>query len=129
MPGCWRAGGEGSPAPPLATPDDDDLPPEAFVLDPVFGRRVTVPDRAIETVAAKHPEIGAISRRLLLAVVRGAEVHVGDRKRVNRHLYYRGGVGPTRWLLVIVEYDGEEGEAFNAFGVRRLPTRARRGEG
>lgn len=105
------------------SPRAADLPPDAEVLDPVFGVPVRVPQRAFRKIARDHPGLSSLSRRVLLAAIRDADVASPDPDHPGRHRYYASGISFHRWLLVIVEYDRDVGEAFNAFGVRRLPRR------
>ena len=49
-----------------------------------------------------------------------------DENELNGHVFYRRGMGPSRWICVVVEYDRlGRGEAFNAFACRRIPGRSR----
>ena len=99
-----------------------DLPAWAWVRDPVFGRTVTVPNRALATIARDHAPIAYLPRRDLLRALAGAERHVPDAERQLRHLYYDGGVGHSRGLCAVVEYGFRgAGEAFTASPSRRIP--------
>ena len=46
-----------------------DLPAWAWVRDPVFGRRVTVPDQLFATVARDHPSLRPLSQRMVLQAI------------------------------------------------------------
>ena len=105
----------------METRPSDDLPSAAWVIDPVFGRQVGVPDRAFRKIACDHQDLTGLTRRVVLEAVANANAHRPGHAP-NRHVFYRRGVGPSRWLCVVVQYDrSESGEAFTAFAVRRLP--------
>ena len=106
------------------SPEPPDLPEDAWVIDPVFGRRVTVPDRAFAKIARSHGDVAHLGRRDLLEAIAHADVTLPNGRRSSRHRYLRAGVGPSRWLCVIVEYDRAGfGEAIDAYACRRIPRR------
>ncbi len=110
----------------METRPPSDLPSTAWVADPVFGRRVSAPDRMFTKVARDHEDVAGLSRRAVLETVAKADAHRTGNVP-SRHLYYRRGMGPSRWLCVVVQYDHRGiGEAFTAFAVRRLPREAER---
>jgi hypothetical protein len=99
-----------------------DLPAGAFVIDPVFGRVVVVPDRLLRKVRRKHGAYFAPLRRDILDVVRHPDATGEDPRGRHRHRYARRGPGPTTWLFVVVEYDYRGlGTVVTAFPKRRLP--------
>ena len=53
----------------METRPSDDLPSAAWVIDPVFGRQVRVPDRTFRKIAASHHDVAHLSRRDLLIAI------------------------------------------------------------
>jgi hypothetical protein len=101
--------------------DGPDLPPGAFVVDPVFGCAVVVPVRTLRKVARDHRHSYAPRRREILDVV-GAPDATMDGNRPGRHCFAREDIGPSRWLFVVVDYDERGlGTVISAFPRRRLP--------
>lgn len=98
-----------------------DLPEGAFVIDPVFGKAVFVPDRILAKVETDHGTYFPPRRDVILDVVIRAEGHAPD-PIPGRYRYWRRGVGGSRWLFVVVDYDGHAiGQMITAFPRRRLP--------
>lgn len=69
--------------------------------------------------AAGHPELAAH----LVAVTRATETP--DRRvrgrRPDEEWFYLADVGPSRWLKVVVAYEGTRGRVITAFARRRFP--------
>lgn len=100
-----------------------DLPEGAFVVDPVFGRVVVVPERILRKIERDHGHAYKPRRADILDVVRSPTTtmpgNTGD-----RHCYARDAADLTRWLFVVVDYDqGRVGQVLTAFPRRRLPRR------
>ena len=95
----------GCEQPPGAKPDpSDDRPSAASVTDPVFGRRVVVPDSTFHKIAHNHWDLTRLTRHEVLEAVANTRIHRPGHAP-NRHVFYRRGVGPSRWLCVVVQYD------------------------
>ena len=102
-------------------PDAPDLPVGAFVVEPALGRAVVVPDRALRKIRDDHGGYFMPRRDQILGAILNADGHAED-PIVGRHRYWRAGVGGTRWLFVVVDYDRRAvGEVITAFPRRRLP--------
>jgi hypothetical protein len=85
------------------------------VLDP-DGRLVSLSQDAWEHILLGHPELHRYES-LVMATIS----HPHDREddvRPERERYYTEGEGPTRYLCVVVEYIGREGDVITAFGHR-----------
>ena len=90
--------------------------------EPVFGRRVAMPLRAMRKVAADHPDIAYLTPPRVLAAIATADHSCPSPDWPNRHVYFRRGVGPSAWLCIVVEYDdANRGTVVTAFARRRLP--------
>lgn len=66
-----------------------------------------------------HPELGGHQDAILRAVRDPDTVQPG--RRSNERWYFLRGAGPSRWLQVLVAYDGSRGWIVTAFGRRRDP--------
>lgn len=67
-----------------------------------------------------HPELGPHLADVL-AAVREAE-HVMPGRRPGEEWFYAEGVGPSRWLKIVISFpDGEPGRIITSFGRRRKP--------
>lgn len=98
-----------------------DLPAGAFVIDPVFGRVVMVPDRILAKIERDHGHAYAPRRDNILDVVREPTITMPGNTG-ERHCYARETIELTRWLFVVVDYDrGRVGQVLTAFPRRRLP--------
>jgi hypothetical protein len=90
----------------------------ASVLDP-DGRPVELNADRWSHILAGHPELA----RHLASVTRA--IREPDRRIVGRQedevWYYLRGAGPSRWLKVVVHYEGGRGWIVTAFGRRSLP--------
>jgi hypothetical protein len=93
----------------------------AEVMDP-GGRRVELTSerwRHIIDSYEGHPELAARRDEILRAVAVPDEARPG--RRPNERWYFLRGVGPSRWLQVVVAYEQERGWIVTAFGRRRDP--------
>ena len=99
-------------------PDDRHL---GEVSDP-DGRSVVLPAPIWrEKISRDHPEL-----REHLADVLGtvsAPDHAEPDPRRGRRRYYRRGVGPSRWLLVVVRFEQQPGRIITALAARKDPRR------
>lgn len=98
-----------------------DLPVGAFVVDPAFGRAVVVPDRSLSKIKDEHGAYFIARRDVILGAIVHADGHDHD-PISGRHRYWQAGVGGSRWLFIVVDYDRRTvGEVITAFPRRRLP--------
>ena len=88
------------------------------VTDP-SGRRVVLNDAAWEHIVAEHPQIGIDKQDVLAAVAAPTRKIIG--RELGEEWYYLAGPGPTRWLKVVVHYEGREGLIVTAFPRRAFP--------
>ena len=96
--------------------DDDRL--LASTLDP-DGRRVELAEERWTHVVAGHPELGAHLAAVVRAV-REPDRHMAGR-RADEEWFYLEGAGPSRWLKVVVHYEGDRGRIVTAFARRSIP--------
>jgi hypothetical protein len=100
----------------------DDLPEDAVVIDPVMARPVTVSDRVLMKIARTHVDIGRIRRHEVFRAIATADLVVPHPWRLRGVVYFRSGMGPSRWLCVAVQYDEDmNGVVRTAFARTRLP--------
>jgi len=67
----------------------------------------------------EHPEL-APYRSTVLAAVREPDL-VRPGRRSNEQWMFERGAGPSRWLQVVVAYEGDRGWIVTAFGRRQDP--------
>jgi hypothetical protein len=98
----------------------EDESPTATTTDPA-GARVVLSDVLWrEKIVRDHPEIAGHIADVLRAV--SAPDHVApDPGFEARTRYYARGVGPSRWLLVVVSYEQEPARIVSAFANRKDP--------
>jgi hypothetical protein len=97
-----------------------DEPSASETTDP-DGARVILKDEVWrEKIVRDHPEIAEHGADVLRAV--SAPNHVAsDLIFEQRTRYYARGVGPSRWLLVVVSYEQTPARIVSAFANRRDP--------
>ncbi len=97
-----------------------DEPPASETADP-DGARVVLKDEVWrEKIVRDHPEIAEHKVDVLRAV--SAPDHVADDPSFEqRKRYYTRGVGPSRWLLVVVSYEQTPARIVSAFANRKDP--------
>lgn len=67
-----------------------------------------------------HPELEAYRADLLRAI--GGTEHVVPGRTTGEEWFYAEGVGPSRWLKIVVSFaDGDTGRIITAFARRRRP--------
>ncbi len=95
-------------------------PPASETADP-NGARVILRDEIWrEKIVRDHPEIAEHRSDVLRAV--SAPDHVAsDPIFEQRTRYYMSGVGPSRWLLVVVSYEQTPARIVSAFANRKDP--------
>ena len=97
-----------------------DQPPTAETTDPE-GRRVVLADAVWrDKIVRDHPEIDTHMSDVLQAVIKPDHV-AGDPIFAARTRYYARGVGPSRWLLVVVSYEQVPARIVSAFANRKDP--------
>ncbi len=97
-----------------------DRPRAAATTDPA-GARVVLDLRLWgEKIAHDHPEIASHKEDALRAV--SAPDHVApDPGSEDRKRFYLRGVGPSRWLLVVVSYEQTPARIISVFANRKDP--------
>ena len=90
----------------------------AAVADP-SGRSVVLSAERWMHITTRHPELHPHRDDVLEAVRRPTSQVPG--RRPDEEWYYRRGVGPSRWLKVVVAYEGTVGEIRTAFARRAIP--------
>jgi integrase len=88
------------------------------VVDP-DGRRVVLDAAGWQHIVDEHGELAASRGALLAAVARPD--HRGPDPRPGRERYWRRGFGPSRWLMVVVDFNAAPARVVTAFGNRRDP--------
>ena len=98
----------------------EDQPGAAETTDPA-GAQVIL-DGALwrEKIVRDHPEIAAYMEDALGAVSTPDHV-TPDPSFEDRTRYYARGVGPSRWLLVVVSYEQTPARIVSAFANRKDP--------
>jgi hypothetical protein len=90
----------------------------AEVLDP-DGRRVELTNEGWQHVIDGHPELAPLQAD----VMRG--VHAPSRRLGGRdpaeEWFYLAGVGPSRWIKMVVVFEGDTGRIITAFPRRAFP--------
>jgi hypothetical protein len=84
------------------------------------GRRVVLDVAGWRHIIDEHPEL-ALDRDAVLATV-AAPDHRGSDPRPGRERYWRRGLGPSRWLMVVVDYGSVPARVVTAYGNRKDPT-------
>lgn len=90
------------------------------VVDP-DGRRVELTTERWQHITRPdgHSELAHLQAEVLRAVEAPDERQTAPRS--NEQWFFVGGVGPSRWLQVVVAYEGERGFIVTAFPRRRDP--------
>jgi hypothetical protein len=88
------------------------------VVDP-DGRRVVLDAAGWRHIVNEHGEL-ASHREAVLATVGGPD-HRGSDARPGRERYWRRGLGPTRWLMVVVDFVAVLARVVTAYGNRKDP--------
>lgn len=106
---------------------------EAHEAAPLACERVTVlatatdpQGRVVELTAERwghvleiHPEVKPFHAEVLRAIESPSKQMQG--RKANEQWFYLSAAGPSRWLKVVVAYEGERGWIVTAFGRRSLP--------
>ncbi|HTC59827.1 MAG TPA: hypothetical protein VK691_06855 [Solirubrobacteraceae bacterium] len=97
-----------------------DEPSASETTDP-DGARVVLKDEIWrKKIVRDHPEIAA-HRSDVLRVVSAPDHVASDPIFEERTRYYASGVGPSRWLLVVVSYEQTPARIVSAFANRKDP--------
>ena len=83
------------------------------------GRRVVLDLEGWRHIMDEHAEL-VPHRDSVLATV-AAPDHRGSDPRTKRERYCRRGLGPSRWLMVVVDYESVPARVVTAYGNRREP--------
>jgi hypothetical protein len=83
------------------------------------GRRVVLDPAGWRHILDEHSEIRS-HREAILAIVAAPDHREPDR-RPGRERYWRRGVGPSRWLMVVVDYGPTPARIVTAYGNRKDP--------
>lgn len=92
----------------------------ASVLDP-DGRRVVLDTDGWDHIIRPdgHPEMAPLCDSILQAVAQPAARLPGNKP--GQEWFYGAGVGPSRWVRVVVAYERGRGRIVTAFPRRSLP--------
>jgi hypothetical protein len=88
------------------------------VVDP-DGRHVVLDDAGWRHIVDEHGEL-ALLRGAVLATVERPD-HRGSDPRPGRERYWRLGFGPSRWLMVVVDFNAAPARIVTAYGNRKDP--------
>ena len=95
--------------------------PLVEIADP-DGRPIVLLSRIWEhKIERDHPELRDHLEDVVATV--SAPDHAEPDPRADRRRYYRHGVGPSRWLLVVVSFEQEPGRIITALAIRKDPKR------
>lgn len=83
------------------------------------GRRVVLDVAAWRHIMDEHAELEP-HREAVLATV-AAPDHRGSDPRPGRARYWRRGLGPSRWLMVVVDFESVPARVVTAYANRRDP--------
>ena len=90
----------------------------AGVSDP-DGRQVELTAERWAHILEEHGEM-AVHRGALLGTVTEPQHRTPD-PRPQRERYWRRGLGPSRWLLVVIDFGSDPARVVTAFGNRKDP--------
>jgi hypothetical protein len=88
--------------------------------DPRGGRVILLARIWQKKLLAEHVELASF-RNAVLEAVEFAEHVEADPVYPKRRRYFASGVGPSRWLLVVVSYEQAPARIISAFGYRKDP--------
>jgi len=92
----------------------------SWTTDPQ-GRAVVLPHGTwYGKIALHHPEV-TLYLEAILRTVNSPDHAVRDQRHATRIRYYARGVGPSRWLMVVVSYEQRPARIVSAFATRKDP--------
>lgn len=83
------------------------------------GRRVRLEENAVQHILANHRELEPHIHEIIAIVVQPDHHEfdpIGGRER-----YYGRGIGPSDWLVVVVDFGTEPARVVTAYGTRKGP--------
>jgi hypothetical protein len=87
-------------------------------IDP-DGRQVVLPFDAWLHILEAHPDV-ALDQHQILLIVEAPERRLPGRE-AREEWFYRSGMGPSRWVKVVVHFGESEGRIVTAFARRKVP--------
>ncbi len=106
---------KGRRIPPVPSP----APVIATVVDPQ-GRDVALDAEGWGHIVTEHREL-ASNQEAILSAVRRPSKQVPD-PIAGRERYYRQGIGPSRWIMTVVDFSQTPARIVTAFALRRIRT-------
>ncbi|MGH2857926.1 MAG: hypothetical protein ACRDMJ_10640 [Solirubrobacteraceae bacterium] len=88
------------------------------VVDP-DGRDVVLDAAGWQHIVGDHGELASLRGAVLSAVA--TPDHRGPDPRPGRERYWRRGFGPSRWLMVVVDFNSLPARVVTAYGNRKDP--------
>ena len=83
------------------------------------GRRVALGEATWTHIVVEHDDLGCSPRDILRAVEDpGRRIHG---REPHEEWFYAPGIGPSRWVKVVVHYEGDVGRIVTAFARRSFP--------
>ncbi len=93
--------------------------PQATALDPL-GRTVHLTPKTWNHIAYGHPQISSNLDDVMRAVEAPTKLSLG--RTPDEAWFYLEGIGPSKWLKVVVAYDEKStGKVITAFPTRKDP--------
>lgn len=83
------------------------------------GRRVVLTEGAWSHIRRRHPEMDSTAAAILACVERPD--HREDDPWPGREDFWRRGLGPSRWLFAVVDFEQEPARIVTAYGRRDDP--------
>ena len=69
-------------------------------------------------ICSRHADLSS-QRAAILLTVRAPDVTTRDHRHPNRWRFYRRGAGPSRWLVVVVDFDLSPARIVTAHAFRK----------
>jgi hypothetical protein len=111
--------------------------PDAGSTLDLLGRRVYLDEDALRHIVEAHPEMDGYLDQILPTVespdARDFDPRAGHERSylhgvpcAKRERFYRLGLGPSRWLFVVVDFSLPTARVVTAYGSRKAPRHYRR---